>query len=80
VSALQAHRREFVFRYRSPQHWLEVFRTYYGPVRKAFEALDGEGQAALERDVIALLERFNRSKSGTLAAPSEYLEVVVTRR
>jgi phenylpyruvate tautomerase PptA (4-oxalocrotonate tautomerase family) len=69
-----------VFRYRSPEHWLEVFRTYYGPVQKAFGALDAEKQAALARDLTELMARLNRSGDATLVLPSEYAEVVVTRR
>jgi SAM-dependent methyltransferase len=72
--------REFVFRYRSPMHWIEVFRTYYGPVNKAFAALDGDRQAAFTRDVLALLERGNRSHDRALVLPSAYLEVVIERR
>jgi hypothetical protein len=68
-----------VFRYRSAQHWLEVFRTYYGPVLQAFAALDGAGQADLGRDLTELLQRFNQGGSDTLAVPSEYLEVVASR-
>lgn len=69
----------FVFRYRSPQHWLDVFRTYYGPVLKAFAALDPQGQTALARDLLLLIAEFNRAKDGTMVVPSDYLEVVVTR-
>jgi hypothetical protein len=72
-------RREFVFRYRSPLHWVEVFRTYYGPLTKAFGALDGEQQASLTRDLLELIERRNRSKDRSLVLPSEYLEVVIDR-
>ena len=49
--------RVFAFRYRSAEHWVEVFRSYYGPVHKAFAALEPERQAALERDLLALLRR-----------------------
>lgn len=80
AARISTTQRSFVFRYRSPDHWLEIFRTYYGPVLKAFAALDGAGQAALERDIRALLAEFNRSGDRTLVVPSEYLEVVVTRR
>lgn len=80
ITELRTTRRMFVFRYRSAQHWLEVFRTYYGPVLKAFAALDAAGQAGLAHDLTALLERFNQGGSATLAVPSEYLEVVATRR
>ena len=72
--------RIYVFRYRSPQHWLDVFRTYYGPVLKAFAALQAPAQQALADDLLALVGRFNRAGDGTVAAPGEYLEIVVTRR
>ena len=78
VSAITAEPRNFVFRYRSPQHCLDVFRTYYGPLLKAFAALQPEAQASLATDVIALIERFNRSGDASMVVPSEYLEVVIT--
>src|SRR6478672_7405567 len=80
ISELAVKRRFFVFRYRSAEHWLEIFRTYYGPVLKAFAALDAEGQAGLARDLTEVLERFNQGGTDTLAVPSEYLAVVATRR
>jgi len=79
VASFEAQRRHYVFRYRSPEQWLDSFRTYYGPIHKAFAALDGDGQAALARDLIALAARFNRA-SGTMAVPSEYLEAVIRIR
>jgi len=72
--------RMFVFRYRTAQHWLDVFRTYYGPMFKAFGALDAGRQDALAADMIALAGQFNRANDGSMAVPSEYLEVAVTRR
>ena len=72
--------RDFVFRYRSPAHWIEVFRTYYGPMNKTFGALDAEKQVAFTQDVLALMERDNRSGDRTLVLPSEYLEVVIERK
>jgi len=57
-----------------------VFRTYYGPMNKTYGALDAEKQAAFTRDLLALMERDNRSGDGTLVLPSEYLEVVIERR
>jgi ubiquinone/menaquinone biosynthesis C-methylase UbiE len=71
--------REFVFRYRSPAHWIEVFRTYYGPMNKTYGALDAEKQAAFTQDLLALMDSRNRSGDRTLVLPSEYLEVVITR-
>lgn len=80
LGALQATRKHFVFRYRSAQHWLDTFRTYYGPMLKTFGVLPADKQDELARDLIDLAERFNRGGAGTLVAPSEYLEVVITKR
>jgi SAM-dependent methyltransferase len=76
---VQATRRDFVFRYRSPRHWLEVFQTWYGPVLKAFAALDPAGRAKLEADLLALIDRLNRSGDGTMVVPGTYLEVVIVK-
>ena len=73
-------KRMFNFRYRSAAHFIEVFRTWYGPVHKAFGSLPAEGAAALEKDLTELLMRLNVAGSRSLVVPSEYLEVVVTRR
>ena len=73
-------RRYFNFCYRSTAHWLEVFRNYYGPTHKAFGALNESAQVALAADLTALLERRNTAGSAALVIPSEYLEVVVTRK
>lgn len=80
IAKLQVSRLNFNFRYRSPKHWLEVFRTYYGPMNKAFGALDAKLQESLEADLIALVQRFNTATDGTMVVPSEYLEVVITVR
>ena len=77
---ITAEQRHFVFRYRSPAHWLETFKTYYGPLLKAFVALDAAGQVTLEHDVMDLIAKFNRAVDGSVVIPSEYLEIVITRR
>lgn len=74
---ISIERKHFIFRYRNAAHWLDVFRTFYGPMHKAFGALDIEHRASLAEDLTALAERFNRATDGTLVAPSEYLEVVI---
>jgi ubiquinone/menaquinone biosynthesis C-methylase UbiE len=80
AGAISVTPRIFNFRYRSAAHFIEVFRTWYGPIHKAFAALPADGAAALERDLTELLMRMNRAGSAALVVPSEYLEVVVTRR
>jgi ubiquinone/menaquinone biosynthesis C-methylase UbiE len=72
--------RVFNFRYRSPEHFLEVMKTYYGPMLKAFAALDEAGQKNLATDLLSLFARTNKADDGTMVAPSEYLEVVITKR
>jgi ubiquinone/menaquinone biosynthesis C-methylase UbiE len=78
-ASVAAEPKNFVFRYKSPAHWVEFFRTYYGPVLKAFAAVDAAKQKALEADILALIGEFNIAKDGTAVIPSEYLEVVVTK-
>ena len=80
ASQIVARPRMFNFRYRSAQHFLDLVRKYYGPMLKAFEALDAAGQAGLARDIIALIGRMNVATDGTMVVPGEYLEVVITRR
>jgi len=73
-------RKHFNFRYRSPAHWLQVFREYYGPVHKAFAALDSVRQKSLATDIVRLLEELNIAGGSSLVVPDEYLEVVIVRR
>jgi ubiquinone/menaquinone biosynthesis C-methylase UbiE len=80
ASAIHAERRNFVFRYRSPEHFLEVFKNYYGPMLKAFAALDATNQQKLHQDLLALIGTMNRADDGTMIVPSEYLEIVIVKR
>jgi ubiquinone/menaquinone biosynthesis C-methylase UbiE len=79
ATSVKSAQRHFVFRYRTPEHWLEIFKTYYGPVLKAFAALEPAARAALQHDLLGLIERFNRSGDGSMVVPGEYLEIVITR-
>lgn len=79
ASAMSVTRRAFSFRYRSAEHWIDVFRRFYGPTHKAFLALSPERQADLERDLLALLKTFDRGGGDGLVVPGEYAEVVIVR-
>ncbi len=79
-AAIVAERKMFVFRYKSPAHWVEIFRGYYGPVLKAFAAIDPPAREALESDLYALIDRFNTAEDSTLVVPSEFLQAVITKR
>ena len=80
AASIRAERTHFNFRYRSPEHFLDIFKNYYGPMLKAFAALDAAKQQGLQADLLALIARMNRAKDGTMVVPSEYLEVVITKR
>jgi ubiquinone/menaquinone biosynthesis C-methylase UbiE len=80
IAGLQAPKKHYIFRYRSPKHWLDTFRTYYGPMNKAFGALDAGKQASLGEDLLGLAQRLNTATDGTLTVPGEYVEAVIRLR
>jgi ubiquinone/menaquinone biosynthesis C-methylase UbiE len=80
VRVYSASKREFIFRFRSAEDFVDTFRTYYGPTNRAFAALEPDGQDALENDLLTLARNWNRSTTGALAVPAEYLELVVSVR
>jgi len=79
AAGLTATRKTYTFRYRSAEHFIDVFRAYYGPTHRAFAALDPAGKEAFHAALLDLLERENRSGGEALVIPGEYLEVIVTR-
>ncbi|MDN7141251.1 class I SAM-dependent methyltransferase [Pseudomonas sp. JQ170] len=80
LGKITVSRQQFNFRYRSAAHFIEVFRTWYGPVHKAFASLDAANASALETDLTQLLNDHNVAGASSLVVPSEYLEVVISRR
>ncbi|MGH8338123.1 MAG: class I SAM-dependent methyltransferase, partial [Gammaproteobacteria bacterium] len=80
TTIVTAQSRNFVFRYKSPGHWVEIFRSYYGPMVKVFAALDAKSREALEADLYALLNKYNVAGDSTLVIQGEYLEVVITKK
>lgn len=80
ATGIESERRVFNFRYGSPAHWIDMFRNFYGPTYKVYSALDADRQVALTRDIGALLERRNVGGPHSLVVPSEYLQVVITRK
>jgi ubiquinone/menaquinone biosynthesis C-methylase UbiE len=76
IRSLRIQTRQYIFRYKSPNHMLEYTRTWYGPTRMAFGSLDEDGQNRLAADLLAVYHAHNRADDGTLVAPSDYAEVV----
>jgi ubiquinone/menaquinone biosynthesis C-methylase UbiE len=78
ASDIRTQRKTYNFRYRSAEHWVTFFRTYYGPVLKAFASLDEAGQEAMHAALLDLVGR-GRGSDWPVVIPSDYLEVVITR-
>jgi len=76
---IKTERKQFVFRDYSAQSWIDTFRAYYGPVHKAFNALDAAGQEALNSSLLDLIARYNRAGGDSLVVPGDYLEIVIHR-
>ncbi len=80
VGSMEITRRSALFRYRNNQHWIDVFRTYFGPIIATFAALDDERRQRYLADLDGILTRFNRSQDSTLVVSADYLEVVMVKR
>ncbi len=80
AASIQIVPRDFAFRYRSPEHFIDLFKTYYGPMLKAFAALDADKQKGLHADLVALIADLNEADDGAMVVPGEYLEVVINKR
>jgi ubiquinone/menaquinone biosynthesis C-methylase UbiE len=80
AAAIRTDAKEFMFRYRSDDHWIDVFKTYYGPVLKTFETLNARLQDSLTADLKTLIAHFNMARDGTMVVPGEYLQAVIVKR
>lgn len=80
-SDLRCTRRDLVMNFpMNPAEAVEYFRAWYGPTQRAFASLDVEGEAALRGDLERLWTEHNRASNGSTSIPSEYLEVIATRK
>ena len=79
ISDLRVERRKSRQTFRSADHWLDFFRTYFGPTKVAVERVGPEGEAALEADLRVFLEESNVAGDRALVIEPEYLQVVATR-
>jgi len=79
IASLELIERTFTFRFASPEEFVAFFRRWYGPTVKAFAALDEDGQAALEHDLVELARRHDRLGDGATAIPATYTEAIAIR-
>jgi len=80
IASMRITKRSALFRYKSSRHWIEVFSTYFGPIIRALETLDGERRKSYLKELDDTLNRFNRSGDDTLMVSADYLEVVIVTR
>ena len=80
VSELRVERRRSRQPFRSADHCLDFFRTYFGPTKVAFERVGPEGEEALDADLRGFLEQSNTAGDRALVLEPEYLQVIATRR
>lgn len=80
ASEIEITRKSFMFRYLSADHWVDIFRTYYGPVLKVFEMLNKEQRSALTKEIMELINNHNESGDDTMVVRSEYLEIVIVKK
>jgi len=65
--------------FRSPEHYIEFFRTYFGPTQTAYERVGPEGEQALTDDLRSFLEGANTAGERGMVLEAEYLQVISTR-
>src|SRR5262249_54459974 len=80
VADARSTRRTFTLRFTSPEDFVADYRSFYGPILKAFAALDEAGQAALAADLARLAQRWDRNGGGSIAIPATYLGSILILR
>ena len=79
ISDLRVERRTSRQAFRSADHYIEFFRTYFGPVKTAYDKVGPDGEAALTADLKAFLDEVNTGGERALVMEPDYLQVIATR-
>jgi SAM-dependent methyltransferase len=79
IAELRTGRRPSRQAFRSVDHYLDFFRSYFGPIKTAFDRAGPENEEILASELRAHLEKSNLAGDGPLVLKPEYLQVVVTR-
>ena len=79
TSSMHVSRRSALFRFRSNQHWIDVFGKWFGPIMRLRENLSDERYEQFRAELNDNLDRFNRSDDETLLLSADYLEVVIIK-
>lgn len=80
ASSMDFQVRPYAFDYPfAPFEVVELFRRYYGPVNRAFAALDEDGQARLFSELETLWSDHNLATDGFTRVEAQWLEVRAVR-
>lgn len=79
TSSIKSKQRTVFQYFRSLDHAIDVFRTYFGPTSRAFQMLDAGGQEDLRKGIEDVFRRYNRSTDGTVVLEAQYLQAIATR-
>ncbi len=66
--------------YRSVDHAVDVFTTFFGPTARAAEGADEETRENLRADVRAVFEKYNGATDGTAVIENRYRMTLATCR
>ncbi|MFP8958759.1 class I SAM-dependent methyltransferase [Natrialbaceae archaeon A-CW3] len=76
VRSLESNRRTALQYYRSIEHAVDVFSSYFGPTITALERIDSDAQERLLNDLGDVFSRYNRATDGSAIVENEYLQTV----
>lgn len=79
VSVMNNERGVFYGYFHSTNHAVEIHRTYFGPLIRAFEAVDEEARKNLWEDIKEVFTRYDRATDGTAVVEYEYLQTIAIR-
>jgi ubiquinone/menaquinone biosynthesis C-methylase UbiE len=64
---------------KSPAHFIDLFRRFYGPTMNAFDAAEKDGNVdELHSQLVELANAQNQSKNGGTSIPATFLRVTVS--
>jgi len=69
----------FISRDKSPAHFIDLFRRFYGPTMNAFDAAEKNGKVKeLHDQLVELANAQNQSPNGGTSIPATFLRVTVS--
>jgi SAM-dependent methyltransferase len=79
VSEISFQRRPSRQTFFSADHYIDFFRSYFGPIKMAYDKVGAEGEEALTADLRTWLAEENVAGDKAMVIEPEYLEVIATR-